>query len=133
MRGFARRAFAVMWKDLAIERRSKETLNALTFFSLLLPVTGWFLLTAAKAEERSAITEVGLGGMTVQDVVLYGVARASADTDTETMLFQRSRLGLPKMVAVETDDGSISGLVAVMRDVTASFEEMKRLRKQASA
>lgn len=33
---FARRAFAVAWKDLLVERRSKETLNALIFFALLL-------------------------------------------------------------------------------------------------
>ena len=33
---FARRALAVAWKDLLVERRSKETLNALLFFSLLL-------------------------------------------------------------------------------------------------
>lgn len=33
---FPRRALAVAWKDLLVERRSKETLNALLFFSLLL-------------------------------------------------------------------------------------------------
>jgi heme exporter protein B len=33
---FARRAAVVAWKDLLVERRSKETLNALLFFSLLL-------------------------------------------------------------------------------------------------
>src|SRR5207245_8298778 len=33
---FARRAFVVVWKDLLVERRSKETLNALFFFGLLL-------------------------------------------------------------------------------------------------
>ncbi len=33
---FARRAWVVAWKDMLVERRSKETLNALVFFSLLL-------------------------------------------------------------------------------------------------
>jgi heme exporter protein B len=33
---FARRALVVAWKDLRVERRSKETLNALLFFALLL-------------------------------------------------------------------------------------------------
>ena len=33
---FARRALVVAWKDLLVERRSKESLNALLFFSLLL-------------------------------------------------------------------------------------------------
>jgi PAS domain S-box-containing protein len=36
-------------------------------------------------------------------------------------------------IAAIKENGAISGLVAVMRDVTASFEEMKRLRKQANA
>jgi heme exporter protein B len=33
---YARRAWVVLWKDLVSERRSKETLNALFFFALLL-------------------------------------------------------------------------------------------------
>lgn len=33
---YARRAWIVVWKDLTIEGRSKETLNALFFFALLL-------------------------------------------------------------------------------------------------
>jgi heme exporter protein B len=33
---FARRALIVAWKDLRVEQRSKETLNALFFFALLL-------------------------------------------------------------------------------------------------
>ena len=33
---YARRAWIVLWKDVVTERRSKETLNALVFFSLLL-------------------------------------------------------------------------------------------------
>jgi heme exporter protein B len=33
---FARRAWAITWKDVVVERRSKETLNALVFFALLL-------------------------------------------------------------------------------------------------
>jgi heme exporter protein B len=33
---FARRTLIVAWKDLLVERRSKETLNALLFFALLL-------------------------------------------------------------------------------------------------
>jgi ABC-type transport system involved in cytochrome c biogenesis permease component len=33
---YTRRALAVLWKDLLTERRSKEGLNALLFFTLLL-------------------------------------------------------------------------------------------------
>ena len=36
------------------------------------------------------------------------------------------------IVAAKEDDGRISGLVAVMRDATERFEELKRLRKLAA-
>ena len=36
MMPYTRRALAVLWKDLLTERRSKESLNALLFFTLLL-------------------------------------------------------------------------------------------------
>ena len=55
---FARRALAVLWKDLAIERRSKETLNALAFFSLLLLFVFQFSLGADR--ERLAAALPGL-------------------------------------------------------------------------
>jgi heme exporter protein B len=41
---FARRAWIVVWKDLLVERRSKETLNALVFFSVLLLLVFQFAL-----------------------------------------------------------------------------------------
>jgi heme exporter protein B len=41
---FARRALIVAWKDLLVERRSKETLNALLFFSLTLLLVFQFAL-----------------------------------------------------------------------------------------
>ena len=49
---FARRAFIVVWKDLLVERRSKETLNALLFFSLLL----LFLFQFALGSDRERLT-----------------------------------------------------------------------------
>lgn len=33
---FTRRAFIILWKDVLVERRTKEALNALVFFSLVL-------------------------------------------------------------------------------------------------
>ena len=33
---YGRRAWIVLWKDVLLERRSKESLNALLFFALLL-------------------------------------------------------------------------------------------------
>mgnify|MGYP001610166717 FL=1 len=55
---FARRAWVVVWKDLLVERRSKETLNALFFFSLLLLFVFQFALGPAR--ERLAATLPGL-------------------------------------------------------------------------
>ncbi|MBI2162430.1 MAG: heme exporter protein CcmB [Candidatus Rokubacteria bacterium] len=55
---FARRAWVVVWKDLLVERRSKETLNALVFFSLLLLFVFQFALGPDR--ERLAATLPGL-------------------------------------------------------------------------
>jgi hypothetical protein len=40
------------------------------------------------------------------------VAQAPSDTDAETMLWQRDRLGMPRVVAVHGPDGHLTGLVA---------------------
>src|SRR5207237_4395628 len=56
--GYARRALAVAWKDLAVERRSKETLNALVFFSLLLLFV--FQFTLGGHRERLAAVLPGV-------------------------------------------------------------------------
>ena len=55
---FARRAFIIAWKDLLVERRSKETLNALLFFSLLLLFV--FQLALGPDRERLASVLPGL-------------------------------------------------------------------------
>lgn len=55
---FARRAWVVLWKDLLVERRSKETLNGLAFFALLLLFVFQFALGADR--ERLAATLPGL-------------------------------------------------------------------------
>lgn len=52
MSGFARRAFIVLWKDVALERRSKEALNALAFFAVLL----LFLFQFALGADRERLT-----------------------------------------------------------------------------
>jgi heme exporter protein B len=46
MTGFARRAYIVFWKDIVVERRSKEALNGLAFFALLLLFCFQFALGA---------------------------------------------------------------------------------------
>ncbi|MBI4247610.1 MAG: heme exporter protein CcmB [Candidatus Rokubacteria bacterium] len=55
---YARRAWIVLWKDLVSERRSKETLNALVFFALLLLFLFQFSLGADR--ERLLATLPGL-------------------------------------------------------------------------
>ena len=55
---FARRALIVAWKDLLVERRSKDTLNALLFFSLLLLFV--FQLALGPDRERLASVLPGL-------------------------------------------------------------------------
>lgn len=52
MSAFARRAFIVLWKDVALERRSKEALNALAFFAVLL----LFLFQFALGADRERLT-----------------------------------------------------------------------------
>ena len=49
---FARRAWIVLWKDLLTERRSKESLNALFFFAVLL----LFLFEFALGPDRERLT-----------------------------------------------------------------------------
>ena len=55
---YARRALAVAWKDLVVEGRSKETLNALLFFSLALLFVFQFALGPDR--ERLAAVLPGL-------------------------------------------------------------------------
>jgi Zn-dependent protease len=92
--------------------------------SLFLPLTGVFLLMAAKAEQVGVLAESRLEGVTVGDVTWFGVARASDDVDAETMLWQRDRLGAPRLVAVEDRQGAISGLVT--EDQLLSIPESRR-------
>jgi Zn-dependent protease len=79
---------------------------------IFLPLTGGFLILAAKAEHLAAHAQARLDGVTVDDVTWYGVAEAPADTDAETMLGQRGRLGVPRVVAVQDGRGALSGMVA---------------------
>jgi heme exporter protein B len=55
---FARRAWIVLWKDLLTERRSKESLNALFFFAVLLLFL--FEFTLGPDRERLAAALPGL-------------------------------------------------------------------------
>ncbi|HEY7649732.1 MAG TPA: heme exporter protein CcmB, partial [Methylomirabilota bacterium] len=52
---YARRAWIVLWKDLLTEQRSKETLNALFFFALLLLFIFQFALGADRERLLGAL------------------------------------------------------------------------------
>ncbi len=56
---FARRTLTVAWKDLLVERRAKESLNALVFFSLLL----LFLFQFALGPDRDRLQAVLPGAL----------------------------------------------------------------------
>ena len=55
MTAYARRAWIVLWKDLLTERRSKESLNALFFFALLLLFLFQFTLGPDRDRLRAAM------------------------------------------------------------------------------
>ena len=55
MTAYARRTWIVLWKDLLTERRSKESLNALLFFALLLLFLFEFALGPDRERLRAAL------------------------------------------------------------------------------
>lgn len=79
--------------------------------AVMLALTGVFIAVNARTEGVAAIVQSRLSGTLVRDLTWFGVAHASPDTDAETMLWQRSRLGGGGAVAVEEADGHLSGLV----------------------
>lgn len=65
---YARRAWAVLWKDTVTERRSKESLNALVFFALLL----LFLFQFALGGDRERL-QAALAGLLWLGFILAGL------------------------------------------------------------
>jgi len=65
---YVRRAWIVVWKDVLSERRSKESLNSLVFFSLLL----LFVFQFALGPERARV-EAALPGLLWLAVILAGL------------------------------------------------------------
>lgn len=78
---------------------------------IMLAVTGIFIASSAKAEARAADMAEALQGVRVGDLMWWGIADAPIDTDAETMVWQRSRLGNAGVVAVRGADGAVAGLV----------------------
>ncbi len=79
---------------------------------LLLIVTGGFIALTAGAEIAAADVAQRLAGIRVRDLTWFGVAHAPMDTDADTMLWQRSRLGGAGVVAVEEPGGELAGVVS---------------------
>jgi heme exporter protein B len=90
---FARRAWAVLWKDLVVERRAKEGANALGFFAILL----LFLFYLALGPDRERI-EAALAGLFWLAFLLAGV------------------LGLGRSFALERENDCLDALVLAPGD-----------------
>ena len=95
---YARRALIVAWKDLLVERRSKETLNALLFFALALLFVFQFALDA----DRERLAEV-LPGLLWLAFILSGV------------------LGLGRVFLVERENDCWEGLRLAPGDKSAIY------------
>jgi heme exporter protein B len=98
MTGYARRVGIVLWKDLLVERRSKESLNALFFFGLLLLFLFQFSLGSDRARLESA-----LPGMLWLGFVLAGL------------------LGLGRSFLAERENDCWEGLVLTAGDKSAIY------------
>lgn len=95
---FVRRAWIVLWKDLLTERRSKESLNTLFFFTLLLI----FLFEFALGPDRERLA-AALPGLLWLGFVLAGL------------------LGLGRTFLVERENDCWEGLVLTPGDKGAIY------------
>ena len=72
MSAYVRRAWMVVWKDILTERRSKETLNALVFFSLLLLFVFQFALGPERARVEAALPGLLWLGFILSGLLAFG-------------------------------------------------------------
>ena len=72
MSAYARRAWIVVWKDILTERRSKESLNALVFFSLLLLFVFQFTLGPERARVEAALPGLLWLGFILSGLLAFG-------------------------------------------------------------
>ena len=98
MSAYLRRAWIVVWKDVLTERRSKESLNALLFFSVLL----LFVFQFALGPERARVA-TALPGLLWLGFILAGV------------------LGLGRSFLVERENDCWEGLVLSPGDKSAIY------------
>lgn len=98
MTAYARRAWIVLWKDWLIERRSKESFNALVFFALLL----LFLFQFALGPDRERL-RAALPGLLWLGFILAGL------------------LGLGRAFLVESQNDCWEGLLLAPGDKSAIY------------
>lgn len=72
MSAYVRRAWMVVWKDVLAERRSKESLNALVFFSLLLLFVFQFALGPERARVEAALPGLLWLGFILSGLLAFG-------------------------------------------------------------
>lgn len=78
---------------------------------LFLAITGAFIAMSARAEIMASYVTERLEGVKVRDLTWFGVAHASTDTDADSMIWQRQRIGGAGAVAVAGPAGDLDGLV----------------------
>jgi heme exporter protein B len=96
--GFSRRAWAMLWKDLVVERRAKEGANALAFFAILL----LFLFYLALGPDQERIRGA-LAGLFWLAFILAGI------------------LGLGRAFALERENDCLDGLIMASGDKGGLF------------
>jgi heme exporter protein B len=111
---YARRAWIGLWKDVVTERRSKETLNALFFFSLLLLFVFEFTLGADRERLGAALPGLLWLGFILSGIVGLG----------RTFLAERENDCLEGLLLSPGDKsaiylGKVAGNVALMLTVEA--------------
>lgn len=72
MSAYVRRVWMVVWKDVLAERRSKESLNALLFFSLLLLFVFQFALGPERARVEAALPGLLWLGFILSGLLAFG-------------------------------------------------------------
>jgi Zn-dependent protease len=80
-------------------------------FGVFVMITGLFIALNARAEIMGSFVAEQLDGVKVRDLTFFGIAQAGTDMDTDSMIWQRERLGDAGAVAVVGDDGELDGLV----------------------
>ena len=89
---------------------------------LLIALSGAFIALNATVERMGAQVRRQLGPLSVADIARFGLAHGDAATDVDTILWQRQRLGPPRVVVVLAAQGHPVGLATEddLWDVDAS-------------